>query len=1051
MRSRLSPAVAYSLLFFLSGVTGLIYELLWVRVLYQSFGATIQSVTTVVAAYMGGLGLGAWLLGRIADRTSRPAVLYGWLEIGIGAFGVVSPLILGLAHWIYLGIAGGLPAGATGGAGGALRFGLAALVLLIPTTLMGGTLPVLTRALMGDDRDLLKPSLGRLYGLNTLGAMLGTALAGFLLIEFVGVRASLWATAALNLAIGITAISIGRGQAGENLDEPAVPGDAPIRDPLRTLALVLLGLTAFASLLDEIAWTRVLIMIVGGSTYAFTLILLVFLLGIGVGSVIVARRSRARIDTAATAALAQGITGIGAAGLFVFFGFLPSYIIAVFQIPGSSAVTRLLLMGVAVGAVVLIPALGMGMTFPLLAELTAANRKARGADIGGAYGLNTLGSIAGAGLTGFVLIAAIGTQMTLRIGLIVNGVAALALALLASRGVAERSPEDRRMRVRVLTGAGLAVLALVAAVVAPGWSTRLIDLGPTIYARQQMSKGDRERFLAHRGVRQLAFREGPNATVSVWEGESGRSLRVNGKIDGSDRGDMDTQVMLGLAPAVARANASSALLIGYGTGVTARVLAAVPSMTRLRVVEIEPAVVQMDSFFYGVNAAVLHRPNVDVVLDDARSALQLDHRRYDLIVSEPSNPWVAGIATLYTPEFFRIARARLTDDGVFCQWIQLYQLPLPVVAGIVKSLHDVFPYVHVWFGGTADLVVLASRRPIVYDHTWLERLIGIGGPLRPLSNDWLSIESVDEYFGRMLLGDSGVTRLLKHATFGHTDDKPRLEFVAAREFLDPGLGAHEVLDSLVAMGHGDPGTSPYALLRILAARRGDAGLLPYLDAARRAQPDVVEWTVRSAGIQLAIGDTAQADSLLRAAVARSPGAGAEAMLMRGLLAAARKQPLAVMTLRQALSAGADTAQVRAALSWLAVRGSRWSEAVSEARDALTAAQGTFRHPFPGEFLTQSLGRIALDAPPTLADSLLSYAATRRPGSARYRELAAVAALRAGRCDVAATEFIELLDFALVRENGPALVRECWANQDSTERTVGGDRGAAAGRRVQAKH
>lgn len=1055
MRSRLSPQLAYSLLFFLSGVTGLIYELLWVRVLYQSFGSTIQSVTTVVAAYMGGLGLGAWLLGRVADRTARPTILYGWLEIGVGAFGASSPLILGLAHRIYLGIAGGLPAGATGSAGGVLRFGLAALVLLIPTTLMGGTLPVLTRALMGEDRDLLKPSLGRLYGLNTLGAVLGTALAGFLLIEFVGVRTSLWATAALNLAIGITAIRIGRGEAIENLGEPAgrEPVDASMRDHLRTLALVLLGLTAFASLLDEIAWTRVLIMIVGGSTYAFTLILLVFLLGIGVGSVIVARRTRggARVDTAATAALAQGITGIGAAALFVFFGFLPSYIIAVFQIPDVGAVSRLALMGVAVGAVVLVPALGMGMTFPLLAELTAARRKARSADVGGAYGLNTIGSIAGAVMTGFVLIAAIGTQTTLRIGLIVNGVAALALALLASRGVAEGSLEDKRLRVRVLTGAGLGVLALVAAAAAPGWSTRLIDLGPTIYARQRMSKGDRERFLAHRGVRQLAFREGPNATVSVWEGESGRSLRVNGKIDGSDRGDMDTQVMLGLAPAVARANASSALVIGYGTGVTARVLAAVPSMTRLRVVEIEPAVVQMDSFFYGVNAAVLHRPNIDLVLDDARSALQLDRQRYDLIVSEPSNPWVAGIATLYTPEFFRIARARLSDDGIFCQWIQLYQLPLPVVAGIVKSLRDVFPDVHVWFGGTADLVVLASPRPITYDHASLERLIGSGGPLHPLSNDWLSIESPDQFFGRMLLGDSGVSRLMKYATFGHTDDKPRLEFVAAREFLDPGLVAYEVFDSLVAMGHGDPGTSPYALLRILAARRSDAGLLPYLEAARRAQPDVVEWTVRNAGIQVALGDTARADTLLRAVVARTPGAGAEAMLMRGLLAAARRQPRAAMALREALTAGADTAQVLAALSWLAVRGSRWSEAVSQARDALIAAQGTFRHPFPGEFLTQALGQIALDAPPALADSLLSYAARRRPGSARYRELAAVAALRAGRCDVAATQFIELLDFALVRENGPALVRECWTSQDSTERTGGGDRGAPPGRRVPAKH
>src|SRR5262249_31697240 len=173
--------------------------------------------------------------------------------------------------------------------------------------------------------------------------------------------------------------------------------------------------------------------------------------------------------------------------------------------------------------------------------------------------------------------------------------------------------------------------------------------------------------------------EGRNATVSVWEGETGRSLRVNGKVDGSDRGDMDTQVMVGLAPIVARPHAASALVIGYGTGATAHVLATAPGMQQLKIVEIEPAVVAMDRVFTGVNESVLTRPGVHVVLDDARSALQLDRTRYDLIVSEPSNPWVAGIATLYTPEFFRIARSRLAADGVFCQWIQLYQLPLPVV------------------------------------------------------------------------------------------------------------------------------------------------------------------------------------------------------------------------------------------------------------------------------------------------------------------------------------------------------------------------------------
>src|SRR5438067_412196 len=285
---RSSAARAYSLLFFLSGATGLVYELLWVRVLYQTFGSTIQSVTTVVAAYMGGLGLGAWLLGRRADRHERPAALYGRLEIAIGVFGLASPLALALTHRIYVGTAAALAL--DGAASVALRFALAGVVLLIPTTLMGGTLPVLTRAFTADRAELQR-SLGLLYGLNTLGAVVGTALAGFFLIEYVGVRASLWGTALVNLSIGVVALRLPdpRGEArGESADRGREPGEAPAH-ALQRVALLLLALTAFASLLDEIAWTRVLVMIVGGSTYAFTLVLLVFLLGIGVGSAVVAR------------------------------------------------------------------------------------------------------------------------------------------------------------------------------------------------------------------------------------------------------------------------------------------------------------------------------------------------------------------------------------------------------------------------------------------------------------------------------------------------------------------------------------------------------------------------------------------------------------------------------------------------------------------------------------------------------------------------------------------------------------------------------------------
>jgi len=1023
MRSR--PVLGYSILFFLSGATALVYELLWVRLLYQSFGSTIQSVTTVVAAYMGGLGLGAWWLGRWADQHPRPAALYGRLEILIGLFGLVSPLVLGLAQLGYIAIAQGLPAGS--GVSVALRFGLAGLVLLVPTTMMGGTLPVLTRAFTAADRSRLRPSLGRLYGLNTLGACVGTALAGFVLIEHVGIRASLWGTALLNLAIGVIALRLPDPASPpvSTANEPEVAGHPPTPTALRRVAVVLLAVTAFASLLDEIAWTRVLVMVVGGSTYAFTLVLLCFLLGIGIGSSLVARRRASPSETAATAALAQGITAAGAALLLFFFNALPAYIIWVFQIHGLEAGGRLAMMGGAVAAVVLVPAIGMGMTFPLLTDLVARPTEARGSDVGRAYLLNTIGSIAGAALTGFLLVSLLGSDRTLRLGLVVNVFAAFALAALAARGVAEGSAEHVRLRVRVLGGAVLACVGLAAAIGASRWSTRVLDLGPTIYGRGDMNPAERHAFLTHAGARPLAFVEGRNTTVSVWESTVGRTLKITGKVDASDYGDMDTQTMLGLGPIAARRDPRSALTIGFGSGVTTAVLAAVPGMERVRVVEIEPAVLAMAPLFSHVNQDVLARPNVTAIVDDARSAMQLSPELFDVIVSEPSNPWVAGVATLYTPEFYRIARRHLAPDGVFGQWVQLYQLPLSVVAGIMRNVREVFPYVTVWTGGAYDLMVVGTAQPQVPDTAWVTRILGPGGALAHFGHEYLGLDAPVEYFDRQVMGDSGVARLITRATLTHTDNRPELEFVAARRFLDR-LASGAILDSLAAIqapAESVDNLSPLRFARSLSARLGDPAGLPFVRAARAAHPDDPFWDLSLASIALILGDTALTDSVLPRVLAR--GEDPRALLIAGNLATQRNQPArARALLARALAAGADTARARATLAVLAARDSLWPQVVADVRASLRATRNSLRSPFPRDLLSQALTQLSLNGPPAAADSVLAEAILKKPGWARGYELRAVAALRGHACDVAAEQFLTLLEFGIERADGPDLMRQC---------------------------
>jgi Flp pilus assembly protein TadD len=488
---------------------------------------------------------------------------------------------------------------------------------------------------------------------------------------------------------------------------------------------------------------------------------------------------------------------------------------------------------------------------------------------------------------------------------------------------------------------------------------------------------------------------------------------------------MDTQVMLGLAPVAARPHATSALVIGWGTGVTARAVADAPGMQRLRVVEIEPAVIAAGRFFESVNGKVLERPGVSLVVDDARSALQLHRERFDLIVSEPSNPWVAGIATLYTPEFLRIVRSRLADDGVLCQWIQLYQLPLPVVAGIVRNVRAVFPHVEVWFGSPHDLIVLASPQPLRYDRAWLDRLLGPGGSHTDLAREWLSIDRPGDYFGRFLLADSGAARLAARGALVHTDDRPALEFAAARRFLDR-EGYNDVLDSIIGLaGATDaPTRSSRALLaKALTARRGDPRGLGHIEAALQGGSTDAELMVRAGLVYLVTGDSAAANRKFAQAIARERHP--EALIATGLMALrsgetarARSQFL------QALALGGDTAEARAGLAVLAARDARWSEAAAEARRSVAAALGTFRRPFPFGPLGDALNVLAERGPPALADSVLSEALAREPGWPRLYELRAVTAVRAGRCDAAVEDLVQLFEFGILRSDAPALLARC---------------------------
>jgi spermidine synthase/MFS family permease len=760
-------------LLFGSGFCALVYQTAWLRQFRLIFGASTFATAAVLAIFMGGLGLGSALLGKRADRHPRPLRFYGNLELLISASAALSPLLLWVIAKVYFALGGSVVLGLFGAS--VVRLILSTLVLGLPTMLMGGTLPAAARAVETND-DAGRRRLALLYGANTLGAVAGTLLSTFWLLERLGNRGTLFVAVGVNVVVALVA----RWRAG-TLAYPPEEHEGTgksARPPWRFLLAA--AVVGFAFLLMELVWYRMLAPLLGGSTFTFGLILAIALLGIGLGGAAYAFWSGNHQATRGGFALTCSLEAIAIAIPFAL-GDRIAILANLLRAVGAEGFGGYVLGWTAVTLIVVSPAAVVaGVQFPLLISLLGSGRDDVGNDVGLAYAWNTAGAIAGSLAGGFGILPLLTAPGTWRLVVVLLAITAIVFS--------------RR--------SALVAIAAVALT---------FTLGPTaVWRHSGIGAGRAPAHESPNDIREWVHRERRNL---VWD-EDGRessvalidpsdyAFVVNGKVDGSARGDAGTQVMSGLVGAILHGNPQRALVIGLGTGSTAGWYGAIPTMERVDAVELEPAVLRVAAACAAVNRDVLHNPKVHIRIADAREVLLTTRDRYDLIFSEPSNPYRAGIASLFTREFYRAASGRLHEDGIFLQWVQAYDVDAQTIRTIYATMHSVFSFVETWTTDSGDLVLVATKLPLQHDAAALRARLTQEPYRSAMSNAWRT-ESVEGFLAHFIAPDSLARALAQSERQLNTDDRTPIEFGFAR-----GLGGKERFDmnelaKLARMRHED--------------------------------------------------------------------------------------------------------------------------------------------------------------------------------------------------------------------------------------------------------
>ncbi len=759
-----------------SGTCALIYQVAWMREFRHIFGASTAATAAVLAIFIAGLGAGGIVIGKRADTHRRPLQLYANLEMLIAICAAATPLLFAAARWLYVTL-GGSPAMGTGLAT-IVRLILATLILAAPTFLMGGTLPAAARAVETDD-DQGRAGVSLLYGCNTLGAVTGCVLATFVLLEALGIRLTLWAACACNIGVALMARWLSRrwgdvpAETRSKSDDKArgagdISGSAPAPAPFVLGAAALVGLAFF---LMELVWYRMLAPLLGGTVFTFGLILAVALLGIGLGGIYYALVGKNRPATIAGFAYTCLLEAVFIALPFAL-GDRIAIMAAMIRPLGVTGLLGFIGAWSVVTVMVVLPAAFVsGVQFPMLIALLGKGRTDVGREVGLAYAWNTGGAIVGSLAGGFGLMPALTATGCWKLGGLMLGLLGLGAMVVSAR----REKAWSRLAPPAIAAATVVVLLCQTGPTA-AWRHAPIGAGRV----PPMTDPSQIRDWTNMQRRIIVWSsEGVESSVAV-TGQEGYAFIQNGKSDGSARSDAGTQIMLGLLGALFHPDPQRALVVGLGTGSTAGWLGAIPEMQRVDVVELERSILHVAKLSQPVNHDALANPKVHIRIGDAREVLLTTSSRYDIIVSEPSNPYRSGVCSLFTQEFYEAVADRLNPGGIFVQWIQAYEVDGQTLRTSIATLTSVFPNIEAYTSQSNDVLFLASMEPLPYEVARLRQ--------RLASDPWKTAQprvwrtwDLEGVLARRLAGNATL-RSLARVERGrvNTDDHNLVEFGFAR-------------------------------------------------------------------------------------------------------------------------------------------------------------------------------------------------------------------------------------------------------------------------------